>query len=141
MYNRELVSLLKYWKLKLRIVRSPEDVHGLGLRIRIYGCERMRRQRLLGEAAVSFATLNLELENSLWLQLMPRQHHQPGLLVNKVKMRIEIMGIDSNNTVFYLFRSNNNLKIKFIVTSKKVKLLISQFHFAHCNLTACVVPK
>ncbi|KAJ8713903.1 hypothetical protein PYW08_007523 [Mythimna loreyi] len=63
---------------------NPEDVHGLGLRIRIYGCERMRRQRLLGEAAVSFATLNLELENSLWMQLMPRQHHQPSLQVNKL---------------------------------------------------------
>ncbi|KAJ0173747.1 hypothetical protein K1T71_010896 [Dendrolimus kikuchii] len=58
---------------------NPEDVHGLGLRIRIYGCERMRRQRLLGEAAVSFATLNLELENSLWLPLAPRQHHQASL--------------------------------------------------------------
>ncbi|XP_013139171.1 PREDICTED: synaptotagmin-16 [Papilio polytes] len=51
---------------------NPEDVHGLGLRIRIYGCERMRRQRLLGEAAVSFAALNLELENNLWLDLAPR---------------------------------------------------------------------
>lgn len=56
-----------------------EDVHGLGLRIRIYGCERMRRQRLLGEAAISFANLNLELENSLWLTLVPRQHHQTSL--------------------------------------------------------------
>ncbi|XP_075982948.1 synaptotagmin 14 isoform X2 [Anticarsia gemmatalis] len=65
---------------------NPEDVHGLGLRIRIYGCERMRRQRLLGEAAVSFATLNLELENSLWLQLMPRQHNQPNLQLPKLEL-------------------------------------------------------
>lgn len=60
-----------------------EDVHGLGLRIRIYGCERMRRQRLLGEAAVSFAALNLELENNLWLDLAPR-HHQPAMQVTCV---------------------------------------------------------
>ncbi|KAI8425254.1 hypothetical protein MSG28_007047 [Choristoneura fumiferana] len=65
---------------------NPEDVYGLGLRIRIYGCERMRRQRLLGEAAVSFATLNLELENSLWLQLAPRQPHQPSLQLPKIEM-------------------------------------------------------
>ncbi|XP_063627812.1 synaptotagmin-16 [Cydia splendana] len=63
---------------------NPEDVYGLGLRIRIYGCERMRRQRLLGEAAVSFATLNLELENSLWLQLAPRQ--QPSLQLPKLEL-------------------------------------------------------
>lgn len=59
-----------------------EDVHGLGLRVRIYGCERMRRHRLLGEAGVYFATLNLELENHLWLQLTPRQHVQPNLQVS-----------------------------------------------------------
>ncbi|KAL4705740.1 hypothetical protein ACJJTC_018339 [Scirpophaga incertulas] len=54
---------------------NPEDVHGLGLRVRIYGCERMRRQRLVGEAVVSFAALNLEMENHLWLQLAARHHH------------------------------------------------------------------
>lgn len=53
---------------------SPEDVHGLGLRIRIYGCERMRRHRLLGETTITFSTLNLELENNLWLQLTSRLH-------------------------------------------------------------------
>ncbi|CAB3248853.1 unnamed protein product [Arctia plantaginis] len=65
---------------------NPEDVHGLGLRVRIYGCERMRRQRLLGEAGVYFATLNLELENHLWLQLTPRQHVQPNLQLPKLEL-------------------------------------------------------
>ncbi|CAG4986402.1 unnamed protein product [Colias eurytheme] len=74
---------------------NPEDVHGLGLRIRIYGCERMRRQRLLGEASVSFATLNFELENSLWLQLMPRQHHhhQTSLQLPKLDPNQSITGV------------------------------------------------
>ncbi|XP_053613930.1 synaptotagmin-16 isoform X2 [Plodia interpunctella] len=72
---------------------NPEDVHGLGLRIRIYGCERMRRQRLLGEAAVSFATLNFELENSLWLQLAPRQHHQPSLQLPKLDLSHSFSGV------------------------------------------------
>ncbi|KAI5643210.1 c2 domain-containing protein [Phthorimaea operculella] len=72
---------------------NPEDVHGLGLRIRIYGCERMRRHRLLGEALVSFATLNLELENSLWLQLAPRQHHPTSLQLPKLETSQSITGI------------------------------------------------
>ncbi|CAK1583459.1 unnamed protein product [Parnassius mnemosyne] len=72
---------------------NPEDVHGLGLRIRIYGCERMRRQRLLGEAAVSFAALNLELENNLWLQLTPRQHHQPTLQLPKLMLDSSVTGV------------------------------------------------
>ncbi|CAK1552293.1 unnamed protein product [Leptosia nina] len=74
---------------------NPEDVHGLGMRIRIYGCERMRRQRLLGEASVSFATLNFELENSLWLQLMPRQHHhhQASLQLPKLESNQSVAGV------------------------------------------------
>ncbi|CAH2094416.1 unnamed protein product [Euphydryas editha] len=72
---------------------NPEDVHGLGLRIRIYGCERMRRQRLIGEATVSFASLNLELENNLWLQLTPRQHHQPSLQLPKLELSQSVPGV------------------------------------------------
>lgn len=44
----------------------------MGVRLRLYGCERMRRERLIGEAVVSFANINLELENNFWLQLEPR---------------------------------------------------------------------
>ncbi|XP_041969611.1 synaptotagmin-16 [Aricia agestis] len=71
---------------------NPEDVYGLGLRIRVYGCERMRRQRLLGEATISFAALNLELENNLWLQLVPRQHHQTSLQLPKLEPKLSIPG-------------------------------------------------
>ncbi|XP_018335716.1 synaptotagmin-16 isoform X2 [Agrilus planipennis] len=51
---------------------NPEDVNSMGLRLRLYGCERMRRERLIGEAIVSFANINLEFENNLWLNLEPR---------------------------------------------------------------------
>lgn len=51
---------------------NPEDVNSMGLRLRVYGCEKMRRERLIGEAVVSFAHINLELENNLWLNLEPR---------------------------------------------------------------------
>ncbi|KAF5293254.1 hypothetical protein FQR65_LT10994 [Abscondita terminalis] len=51
---------------------NPEDVNSMGIRLRLYGCERMRRERLIGEAVVSFANINLELENNFWLNLEPR---------------------------------------------------------------------
>lgn len=46
----------------------------MGLRVRVYGCERMRRERLIGESKVSFATIDLELETNLWLPLEPRDN-------------------------------------------------------------------
>lgn len=51
---------------------NPEEVNSMGLRVRVYGCERMRRERLIGESIVSFATIDLELETNLWLSLEPR---------------------------------------------------------------------
>ncbi|XP_044729837.1 synaptotagmin-16 [Chrysoperla carnea] len=57
---------------------NPEDVNSMGLRLRVYGCERMRREQLIGECVVSFSSLDLELETTLWLALEPRatsSHH------------------------------------------------------------------
>lgn len=51
---------------------NPEEVNSMGLRVRVYGCERMRRERLIGESIVSFASIDLELETNLWLSLEPR---------------------------------------------------------------------
>ncbi|XP_047104453.1 synaptotagmin-14 [Schistocerca piceifrons] len=51
---------------------NPEDVNSMGVRFRLYGCERMRRERMIGECVVSFASVNLELETVLWLALEPR---------------------------------------------------------------------
>lgn len=42
------------------------------VRFRLYSCERMKRERLLGECTVSFARINLELEANMWLPLEPR---------------------------------------------------------------------
>lgn len=50
----------------------------MGIRLRLYGCERMRRERLIGEAVVSFANINLELENNFWLNLEPRSNITVG---------------------------------------------------------------
>ncbi|KAE8749270.1 hypothetical protein FOCC_FOCC003977 [Frankliniella occidentalis] len=51
---------------------NPEDVNSMGVRFRLYGCERMRRERLIGECVVSFAAINLEAETNVWLNLEPR---------------------------------------------------------------------
>lgn len=51
---------------------SPEEVNSMGLRIRLYGCERMRKEHLIGETFISFATIDLELETNVWLPLEPR---------------------------------------------------------------------
>ncbi|XP_033334058.1 synaptotagmin 14 isoform X1 [Megalopta genalis] len=49
---------------------NPEDVNAMGVRLRVYFWGgRMRRERLLGEARVSFDQINLQLETTLWLTL------------------------------------------------------------------------
>lgn len=54
----------------------------MGIRLRLYGCERMRRERLIGETVVSFANINLELENNFWLTLEPRANTAVSKFVN-----------------------------------------------------------
>ncbi|KAK7086738.1 Protein kinase C conserved region 2 (CalB), partial [Halocaridina rubra] len=51
---------------------NPEDVQQLGVRLRLYGCERMRREKMVGEVIVPFASINLTLGNTFWLTLEPR---------------------------------------------------------------------
>lgn len=46
----------------------------MALRVRVYGCERMRRERLIGETIISFASIDLELESNLWLLLESRNN-------------------------------------------------------------------
>lgn len=60
---------------------NPEEVNSMGLRVRVYGCERMRRERLIGETIISFATIDLELETNLWLPLEPRNSSVVSLLI------------------------------------------------------------
>ncbi|CAH1392719.1 unnamed protein product [Nezara viridula] len=53
---------------------SPEDISKLGVRLRVYAWERLRRQRLLGEATLSLVQVNLDLESNLWLTMDPSVH-------------------------------------------------------------------
>ncbi|CAG0880773.1 unnamed protein product [Darwinula stevensoni] len=50
----------------------PGDVNSMGVRLRLYGCERLRRERLIGEIVLGFASLNLDIHAPMWLTLEPR---------------------------------------------------------------------
>lgn len=53
---------------------SPEEINNMGLRFRLYGCERMRREHLIGESIIPFSSMNLEENNAIWLMLEPRSN-------------------------------------------------------------------
>jgi len=48
----------------------------MGVRLRLYGCERMRRERMIGECIVSFSSLPAALDYPLeqFLTLEPRSN-------------------------------------------------------------------
>jgi hypothetical protein len=58
-----------------------EDVNSMGVRFRLYGCERMRRERMIGECVVSFTSINLELETTMWVALEPRANLAVSILL------------------------------------------------------------
>lgn len=51
-----------------------EEVHSMGIRIRLYGVERMRRERMIGESIIGFASLNLESASTHFIILEPRSN-------------------------------------------------------------------
>ncbi|XP_025105175.1 synaptotagmin-14-like isoform X2 [Pomacea canaliculata] len=51
---------------------SPEELPGMGLRFRLYGLERMRREQMIGESVVGFASLRLHEPVTHWVTLEPR---------------------------------------------------------------------
>ena len=62
----------------------------MGVRLRLYGCERMRRERMIGECIVSFSSLPAALDYPLeqWLTLEPRSNisvrHQLSLSLSSL---------------------------------------------------------
>jgi len=48
----------------------------MGLRYRLYACERLARERMIGECIVGFASLNLSSgeKQTIWAKLMPRSN-------------------------------------------------------------------
>ncbi|XP_076312779.1 synaptotagmin 14 [Tachypleus tridentatus] len=49
-----------------------EDLDTMGIRFRLLGCERMRREHLIGETVLAFSSLQLDEECTVWLNLEPR---------------------------------------------------------------------
>jgi synaptotagmin-14/16 len=57
--------------LKLYIA---EEVNNFGVRFRLYGCERMRRERMIGETVMGFASLRHDTATTHCLTLEPRSN-------------------------------------------------------------------
>jgi len=57
-----------------RLSVDVEELSSMGVRLRLYGCERMRRERMIGECIVSFSSLPAAMDYPLeqWLTLEPR---------------------------------------------------------------------
>lgn len=53
---------------------ATEDVNNFGVRFRLYGCERMRRERMIGETVMGFASLRHDTATTHWLTLEPRSN-------------------------------------------------------------------
>nr|XP_015907989.1 synaptotagmin-16 isoform X2 [Parasteatoda tepidariorum] len=53
---------------------SPEELNGMGVRFRLNGCERMRREHLIGECIVHFSSIRMDQQTTLWLTLEPRSN-------------------------------------------------------------------
>ena len=46
----------------------------MGMRVRLYGTERLRKERMIGESVVGFASINQDTETTHWLTLEPRSN-------------------------------------------------------------------
>lgn len=57
---------------------SEEDVTSYGIRFRLYGVERMRRERMIGESIIGFASLSLDTPSTHWVVLEPRSNLSQG---------------------------------------------------------------
>jgi len=71
-----LLLLLLMMMMVMMMVMSVEELSSMGVRLRLYGCERMRRERMIGECIVSFSSLPAALDYPLeqWLTLEPRSN-------------------------------------------------------------------
>ena len=58
---------------------NSEDVTGFGVRFRLYGVERMRRERMIGESIIGFASISLDSPSTHWVILEPRSNLSVGI--------------------------------------------------------------
>ena len=70
-YILQLESISAVSNIRFSILFA-EDVNNLSVRFRLYGRDRMRRHRLIGECIVSFSNVNLQMQSNIWVPLEPR---------------------------------------------------------------------
>ena len=70
------VCVISDWTLFISCLLPvlTEDLSSFGVRFRLYGTERMRRERMIGETVVGFASLNTDTATTQWLTLEPRSN-------------------------------------------------------------------
>ena len=78
----------------LKFIKSyfvSEDVLGMGLRFRLYGTERMRRERMIGESIIGFASLSLDEPSTHWVILEPRSNLSVSVVFRKLTENLQII--------------------------------------------------
>ncbi|XP_071485094.1 synaptotagmin-14-like isoform X1 [Diadema antillarum] len=56
----------------------PHEVVSTALRCRLYGCERMRKERLMGESIIKFSSLNVSSKQIIKVRIEPRSETSKG---------------------------------------------------------------
>ncbi|XP_072163538.1 synaptotagmin-14-like [Diadema setosum] len=56
----------------------PHEVVSTALRCRLYGCERMRKERLMGESVIKFSSLNVSSKQIIKVRIEPRSETSKG---------------------------------------------------------------
>jgi synaptotagmin-14/16 len=69
--SRLRIGLQNNWKIFFFV---SEEVLGYGVRFRLYGVERMRRERMIGESIIGFASLTMDAPSTHWVILEPRSN-------------------------------------------------------------------
>lgn len=89
----------------------------MGVRFRLYGCERMRRERLIGECVVSFTSINLELETTMWVTLEPRVNLTVSihLQIDPSLSQLYLIHISSRTYSILMLCSNDKVAVSVLI--------------------------
>ncbi|KAB7505053.1 Synaptotagmin-14, partial [Armadillidium nasatum] len=70
------------------------DVNQLGIRLRLCACERMKRERIIGEIIVPLSSVNMGMGNNVWLTLEPRA----ASMLQHVEERMEVGSLSRSDS-------------------------------------------
>ena len=105
--------------LMMMMVWCTEELSSMGMRLRLYGCERMRRERMIGECIVSFSSLPAALDYPLeqWLTLEPRSnlsvsHYLCVSLINMFLTSFSLLHRPEHCLRYFLLDTLNNCSME-----------------------------